>query len=129
MKHAISIPSLISDRGNMQFVVQSIGLPDVNLTFSSTSDSAQSITPIYTDDLVGLEDTESLDFVLKAVSDPAQIDFSGRIPRANVTVLDNEGTYVYKVTGNGRIISKELIIYTICDHVCGNRAFVGKIEF
>ena len=90
----------------MQFVVQSIGLPDVNLTFSSTSYRIQFITPIYTDDLVGLEDTESLVFVLKAVSDPAQIDFSSRIPRANVTVLDNEGTYVYKVTGDGRLCHK-----------------------
>ena len=48
-----------------------------------------SVQPIYNDDMVGVEDPESLNLVIQAVTNPSQIEINPAI--ANVNVLDDEG--------------------------------------
>ena len=78
-------------RGDMQYVVQSFFLPAVRLIF--TDQGTMLIQPNYMDDVVGLEDAETLDLVLQAVTDPSQIQFG--LSRASINIFDNEGTCTY----------------------------------
>ena len=65
--------------------------PNSQLTF--TVGATMSVQPIYIDDGIGIEDPESLDLVIQAVTDPSQIDIDPAV--ANVNVLDDEGVKQY----------------------------------
>ena len=78
----------MSDRGSLEYVMQTFFLPaNTQLTF--TVSATMSVQPNYNDDMVGVEDPESLDLVIQAVSDSSQIDIDPAV--ANVNVLDDEG--------------------------------------
>ena len=83
---------LISDREDLQFVEQSFFLPsDSSLTF--TVAATMSVVPSYIDDVIGVEDPESLDLVIEALSEPSGITIDPAV--ANVNVLDDEGMYIH----------------------------------
>ena len=83
-----------SDRGDLQFVEQSFFLPSNSLTF--TVAATMSVFPDYIDDVIGVEDPESLDLVIEVVSDPSGITIDPAV--ANVNVFDDEGIYIYICT-------------------------------
>ena len=73
---------------------QSFVLPSNSLTF--TVAAIMSVFPEYNDDVIGVEDPESLDLVIEAVSDPSGITIDPAV--ANVNVLDDEGMYIHVCT-------------------------------
>ena len=85
---------IITDRRDLQYVVQSFFLPQNSLTF--TVSTTMSVQPQYVDDSVGYEEPESLDLVIQAVTDPSQIMFTQGV--TNVNIFDDEGMKSPQIT-------------------------------
>jgi hypothetical protein len=83
---SVTVQLVEQNRGDLQFVEQSFVLPSNSLTF--TVAAIMSVFPEYNDDVIGVEDPESLDLVIEAVSDPSGITIDPAV--ANVNVLDDE---------------------------------------
>ena len=101
----LCIKFLISDRGNLAYVVQSFFLP-ANSQLTFTTSGTLSVQPNYNDDNIGVEDPESLELVIQAVPNSPRIVIDPAV--ANVNILDDEGM---KIISEQNISPKWYIIY------------------